>query len=311
MAQALLMTFLWSTSFIITKWIYALGVQPMGMAGLRYAAASLALLPIWWLQRRRQAPSRMAVRPGSAGVSLRPRWWVFLLLGLTGFTCTQGGIATGLYFLPGNTVSLILAVNNTLQVLLWSGILIREWPGRLQAVCLAAAVGGMVLYTFPWQMTAGIGLGLPPLLVAGVGYALWTVTNRRWLLGRETSALDLTLAPMAWGSAGMLALALVFEGPPPLVPAALGWIAALALVNTAFAFTVWTRTQRHLRAYESVVINNTMTIQVPLLTFWLLGEPLRAWQWLAILLVAVATALVHLAPELERRRGQVGIAAGR
>jgi len=43
--QALLVTFLWSTSFIIIKWGLA-EIPPLTFAGLRYSIAFLALLPL-------------------------------------------------------------------------------------------------------------------------------------------------------------------------------------------------------------------------------------------------------------------------
>ena len=46
----------------------------------------------------------------------------------------------------------------------------------------------------------------------------------------------------------------------------------VAVVNTAFAFTVWNHTLRTLTAVESSVMNNTMLIQVAVLAWLILDE---------------------------------------
>jgi drug/metabolite transporter (DMT)-like permease len=70
-------------------------------------------------------------------------------------------------------------------------------------------------------------------------------------------------------------------------------------VNTAFAFTLWTHTQRSLAGYESAIINNTMAVQIALLAFFFLGDPLTPARWAAIVLVFACTLGVNLAPYLQ------------
>ncbi len=91
---------------------------------------------------------------------------------------------------------------------------------------------------------------------------------------------------------------------------ALSWshwliVAWLAVVNTAFAFTLWNHTLRTLSAAESSVINNTMLVQNPLLAVIFLGESLSA-QEVAGLAVAVGGML---AVQLGGRRTTVRKAA--
>ena len=78
-----------------------------------------------------------------------------------------------------------------------------------------------------------------------------------------------------------------------------GW---LAVVNTAFAFTLWNHTLRTLTAIESNVMNNTMLIQIALLAWIFLGESLNGRQLLGIALAVVGIAIVQLAPLILRRR---------
>ena len=83
-----------------------------------------------------------------------------------------------------------------------------------------------------------------------------------------------------------------------------GWliIAWLAVVNTAFAFTLWNHTLRTLTAVESSVVNNTMTIQIAVLAIIFLGERLGPLQFVGLALAAAGAAVVQLAPAWRRYR---------
>jgi drug/metabolite transporter (DMT)-like permease len=292
--QALLVTFIWSTSFVVTKWIYALGVQPLTLSGLRYGLAVLLLAPLWWNRRPRAVTTSQPRLP----------LWLPLLLGLAGYAVNAGGYNIGLFYLDASQVGLLLGMNNTLQVLLWSALLLREWPTRLQGIAIGGALLGVFLFHYPSGLGASGPAGALPVLAAGVGYGLWIVGNRS-LLGK-TGALDLTWRSMAWGSGALILAALAREGLPRIPATAWGLIVLLAAVNTAFAFTLWTHTQRSLASYESAVINNTMTVQIALLAFFFLAEPLTPVRWAAIVLVSACTLIVHL-----RQRSPLGKACGR
>lgn len=295
--QALLVTFFWSTSFIIAKWVFAEGVGPLTLTGLRYGLAVLVLTPVVVARRRRNG------RPAR-----RVPWRLPLGLGLAGYTVTQGGVYLGLHLMDATVVNLLIGLNGGLQVVLWSALLIGERPTPVQGVGIAAALSGVVLYHVP-----GVGGGLSvagvvPVVVAGVGYALWIIGNRRWV--GEHGALELTVRSMAWGAGALLLIALVVEGVPRPTAIAGGWIVVLALVNTAFAFTLWTHTQKMLASFESTIINNTMVIQVAVLAFVFLGEPITPLRWVAVGVVAAGTVLVQLGPGLAARRVRALVADG-
>jgi drug/metabolite transporter (DMT)-like permease len=291
--QAFLVTFIWSTSFVITKWVYALGVEPLTLSGLRYGLAVLLLAPLWWSRRR---------CPGAPARSRRVPGWLPLLLGLAGYAVNTGGYNVGLFYLDATQVGLLLGLNNTLQVVLWSALLLREWPSRLQGIAIAGALVGVFLFQYPSGFAAEDLTGVLPVLAGGVGYALWIVGNRS-LVG-DAGALDLTWRSMAWGSGALVLAALTVEGMPRLPAAAWGLIVLLAAVNTSFAFTLWTHTQRSLAGYESAIVNNTMTVQIALLGFFFLGDRLTPVRWTAIVLVFACTLGVNLAPYLQACTGR-------
>jgi len=68
----------------------------------------------------------------------------------------------------------------------------------------------------------------------------------------------------------------------------------LALVNTAFAFTLWNHTLRTLSAMESSIINNTMLIQITFLAWLFLDETLTWLEVLGLALAAVGILLVQI-----------------
>ncbi|TDC77635.1 DMT family transporter [Actinomadura sp. 7K507] len=282
--QALVVCFVWSTSFIVTKYLYGEGIGPVTLTGLRYALASLVLLPLWWWRRHRTSPDSPQ-RP-------RLRLWTLIGLGLAGYAINPLGYTIGLTVLPAGWVGVVLGVNNTLQVLLFSALLLRERPTPVQLAAIVVATLGTVFFHLPGGAPADAVL-LPTLavLISGVGYALWVVGNRSLLRG--VGPLELTFPSMLVGSLPVLCVGVAVEGLPRLPVSAWAVILGLAAINTSAAFLVWTHTQRALATHESAAINNTMTIQVALLAFLLLGEQLTAWQWALIGVVAAATLTVQ------------------
>jgi len=68
----------------------------------------------------------------------------------------------------------------------------------------------------------------------------------------------------------------------------------LAVVNTAFAFTLWNHTLRTLSAVESSIINNTMLVQIALLAWIFLGERLSVQEVVGLVLAAVGILVVQV-----------------
>ena len=75
-----------------------------------------------------------------------------------------------------------------------------------------------------------------------------------------------------------------------------GWLLILwlAVVNTAFAFTLWNHTLRTLSAVESSIINSLMMPQIALLAFVFLGEALTLRELAGLILVALGVIVVQL-----------------
>ena len=287
LAQALLVTFLWSTSWVLIK----IGVQdlvlpPLTFAGLRYVLAALLLLPL-------AAPALLRLR--SAG-AVQPRVLASVAaLGLILYAVTQGAQFAALVHLPAVAVALALSTTPVLVAII--GLRGGEPPSRTQIGGALAVVVGAALYFGPLQLGPGAVIGL---LIAAAGVA---ANASSALLGRALArdvlpavggVLGLTALSMAVGSVVLLGAGVVIEGIPPLTGQAwliIGW---LAVVNTAFAFTLWNHTLRTLTAVESSVMNNMMLIQIAVLAWIFLGEGLDVRQIAGLAIALAGILLVQL-----------------
>jgi drug/metabolite transporter (DMT)-like permease len=99
---------------------------------------------------------------------------------------------------------------------------------------------------------------------------------------------------MGIGALVLLLFGLIFEGIPSIDLRGWAIILWLALVNTAFAFTLWNHTLRNLTAVESSIINGTMLVWIPVLAVLFLGERVNGKEIVALGVVAVGTLIVQL-----------------
>ena len=293
---AILVTFLWSTSWVLIKLgLDDLALAPLSFAGLRYCLAALILLPLALPALRRTTPWR----DGGGRVL-----GAVVILGLLLYSLTQGAQFAALDYLPAVAVALILSTTPVLVGLL---SLRHERASRIQALGVGMLVVGAALYFGPFEMGDGGALGLAIALVGMVANALAALLGRR--LARDSverlgGVLSLTALSMLVGSLVLLAGGLLLEGLPALGAEAwliIGW---LALVNTAFAFTLWNQSLRTLTAVESSVINNLMLVQIAVLAWVFLGEALTIPEIAGLALALSGILAVQLAPWLRGRRAR-------
>ncbi|MFC7165510.1 EamA family transporter [Halospeciosus flavus] len=105
----------------------------------------------------------------------------------------------------------------------------------------------------------------------------------------------MTAVSTSVGAALLLGTGLLTQGLPTLGVdewAIVGW---LAVVNTAFAFTLWNRSLQHLSAVESSVVNNTMLVQVGAFGWVFLGVSLTPLDVAGMVLVTVGVVGVQVA----------------
>ena len=291
--QALFVTFLWSSSWVLIK--FGLEEIPaLTFAGLRYSLAFLILAP-FVLGSRELRSSLIGL--SSAG------WLRLIALGLLFYTLTQGAQFVGLVYLPAVTVSLFLSFTPALVALM--GIpLLSENPAPKQWGGMLLYLIGALVYLLPVEIplaAAGLAAAVIGLLANASSSILGRSVNR----GEHLHPLVVTVVSMGIGALVLLAVGLTSQGLPSLSWKSWGLIVWLAAVNTALAFTLWNHTLRRLTAVESSLINNTMLIQIALLAWVFLDEPLSPKGVAGIILAAVGVLAVQLAsPKTPTERPQ-------
>jgi drug/metabolite transporter (DMT)-like permease len=288
--QAIFVTILWASSWVLIKFGLRNDIPPITFAGLRYGLAWLCLLPfVLFKMEQRLALMQLP----------RSTWARLGMLGLVFYTFTQGAQFLSLAYLPAAMASLLL--NLTPMVVGITGIfLLNEHPIPSQWFGIGLATLGVGFYFLP--------ISLPQAQVIGVIVAIVGVLANAGssLLGREInrsgtlSPLLVTFVSMGIGSLLLLVIGAVTQGFGSMTWQDWGIVAWLALVNTAFAFTLWNHTLRTLTAVESSVINSLMMPQIAILAYLFLGETLSTKEIWGLILVGIGVLIVQL-----KRQNQV------
>lgn len=282
-SQAAFVTFLWSTSWVLIKLGISADLPPLTFAGLRYTLAFLCLLPL--LLRRRAALARLGSLP-------RRDWLRLVLLGVLLYTVTQGAQFIGLEKLPTMTVSLLLSF--TAIVVAFLGIwLLGEKPTMLQWGGIGLYLAGALIYFYPVIIPQAEILGMAVVIGGVTGGSLAVILGRSLNQHHDLTPLIITVISMGIGGTLLLISGVITEGLPVLTPTTwliIGW---LAVVNTAYAFTLWNQTLKTLSALESSIINNLMMIQIPVMAWVFLGEALTLKVIIGLALAGMGIILVQ------------------
>lgn len=297
--QALFVTFLWSTSWVLIK----LGLEEIpaySFAGMRYTLAFLLLAPALAASPARRAELHR----------LRSSDWLRLaVLGVVFYSLAQGAQFMALSFLPAVTLSLILSFTPVAVALLGASFLgerlsARHWAG------LGCFLLGAALYFLPLRaplQAVGLGVAVVCLLANSSASILGRAVNRRG----DIHPLVVTVISMGVGSLLLLAVGFAVEGVPRLDLSGWAIVLWLAVVNTAVAFTIWNHSLRKLTALESTLINNTMLVQIAVLAWLFLGESIGAREGVGLIIAALGVVLVQLAGSRTPGLARIGSGDGR
>ncbi|MGD2200591.1 MAG: EamA family transporter [Candidatus Bathyarchaeota archaeon] len=281
--EAFSVTFLWSSSYILVKiGLNDIRIPPSTLVSYRYAIASMILVPI--------AVHRKA-HTGFRDVKTLSR---ILFLGFTGYTVAQGLQCLGLFYLPAVTVTFLL--NFTPVMVLLLGILtLNERPSPAQIAGLLIILSGVSLF-FNKPLSKINLWGMIITLISGLGWASYMVYIRRSLIAERVSNIGLTAFSMGVGTVLLLAVTLLNEGLYP-IPIR-GWVIIfwLGIVNTSIAFFLWNDALSKLEAFETAIIQNTMLIQIAILSWVFMDEKLSPQNILAITLVFLGVLIVQIRP---------------
>ncbi|MGA9596583.1 MAG: DMT family transporter [Acidimicrobiia bacterium] len=283
-AAALLVTFLWSSSWVLIRWgLDDEALQPVTFAALRYGLA--ALLLIGWVASKR--PLRQTI----SGLDRRSLVQI-IILGVVFYTITQGAQFVAIDNQPAATTSLVLSWSPLLVAALGSLFIAETATRRQIAGALLVAAGAWAYFAGDLGATA---LGMMAALIAMAANVASSLLGRNVNRRADCPPVVVTAISMAVGAALLVAVGIGTEGMPAVSARAwliIGW---LAVVNTALAFTLWNYSLRRLSALESTAINNTMLIQIALLAWIFLDENLGIAEITGIVLVSIGVLLSQAA----------------
>lgn len=277
--EACLVTFLWSSSYILIK-IGLTQLTPLTLAALRYITASAILVPLALLRGE-------ADLFRETGTLLK-----LVFLGLSGYTIAQGLQVLGLFYLPAVSVTFIL--NFTPVIVLVLGVaFLREYPTFLQLSGMGLVLLGAYLF-FNAPLSTDSLTGIFITLLSGLGWATYLVSSRRLFVKDKMNPLGLTAFSMGFGTSLMTVAAYSVEGLPTVSLSSWAIIIWLGVVNTALAFFLWNHALQRLEVFEISILQNTMLVQIALLSWLFLGEQLTAVKLLSMALVFVGVLIVQL-----------------
>lgn len=278
---AFLVTFLWSTSWVLIK-IGLQDIPPVTFAGIRYLLAGAVLLPGLASAKNQHGLRALKMRD----------WFILSIYGLVGTALTQGFQFLSISLLPAATSSLILTFT-PLVVALISIPLLREKPQARHWIGMGLYGIGLLFY---FQPVGGDHVSLPGILYGVMGL----LTNAMGsILGRSINrqngnAYLVTTISMFIGGSILFAAGATLEGVPPVTPRSWGIILWLAVVNGAFAFTLWNKSLQRLTATESSIIANTMLIQIAVLAWIYLGETISVPGIIGLAFAVMGTLIAQL-----------------
>ena len=279
--QALLVTLLWSSSFVIIK-VGLSEIPPLLFAGLRYFIAFLVLLPIL-LQKKYRAEI--------AGIT-KKQWIKLSLLGIVFICLTQGAQFVGLSLLSSVTVSLWLNFTPIIVAVL-SIFFLNETPSPKQWFGISLFIVGVFVYFVPVSFEGNLFLGLLVMTVGVFANASASIQGREINRDKNLSPIVVTGISMGVGSIILLFFGFFYQSVESISPTNILLLLWMAAINTAFAFTLWNKTLRTLTAIESVLINNTMLIQIALLAWIFLGETISLKEIIGMLIAVVGIFFVQ------------------
>lgn len=279
--EALIVTFLWSTSYILIK-IGLEEINPLAFASYRYVIASVVLTATMFYHYRKFLMK----------LNLR-QILLFMVLGFAGYFIAQGLQFFGLYYLQPVTVTFILNLT-PLFVMIFSSLVLKETPTYIQFVGIAVTLCGVLVFFCNSILIVEEIIGIVITLVSGIGWAVYMIMVRYYLRDNKENVIILTACSMSLGSL-MLFGVTVLTGNVVTVSFE-GWIIILwlSVVNTALAFALWNRALKTLRVYEQSILQNSMLIQITVLTFVFLHEALNLQNILGMIMVFIGVLIVQL-----------------
>lgn len=274
--------FLWATSWVFVK-IGIKDIPPITFAGLRYFIAFICLLAVMLLNGTQKEIKEIH----------RSDWGQLILLGILFYAGTQGAIFVALAYLPAVTVNLLWSFSS-ITVAVFGIFWLAEYPTGIQWGGILLAIIGAIIYFVPVSIPENQMIGVIVALIGVLANAASSIMGRGVNRSGKYRPLVVTVVTMGIGSIILVLAGIAIEGVPLINLQSWGIILWLALVNTAFAFTLWNHTLRTLTAMESSIINGTMMVWIPVFAVLFLGEAITGREIFGLIIVGAGTLIVQL-----------------
>ena len=282
MLQALFVVFLWATSWVLVKF----GLQdipPITFAGIRYFLAFLCLLVVVLTRKSKSEIQSITSRA----------WGQLAVLGIFFYAVTQGAIFVALAYLPAVTVNLLWSFSSVI-IALMGAVWLSERPTWLQWIGIVLAVAGATIYFYPVSIMGSQLIGIVVAIIGIFANAISSIMGRGINRTGQLNPLVITVISMGVGSILLLVTGILIEKTPVITFQNSLMILWLALINTAFAFTLWNHTLRTLTAMESSIINGTILVWITIFAVTILGESVNVREVIGLVIVGIGTLTVQL-----------------
>ena len=282
-AALAIVTLVWSYNWIVMKQALAYS-GPFAFSAWRYLLGTLVLFAVLLARRA-------SLRP--------PPMLPTVMIGLaqtTGFQLlVQSALVEG-----GAGRTALLAYTMPFWVVLLGWLLYRERPSARLWSGLAIAAAGLVLVLEPWHGLGGARSSLLAL-AGGLAWACGVVWTKRLFQRGGISVLSLTAWQMAFGTLGVVVVALLVpERPIEWTPWFVAALAYNALLASGLAWLLWSIVVERLPANIAGLSSLVIPIAGIGFAWWLLGERPSALEAIGIALIAAALALVSMRPARRR-----------
>jgi len=276
--EALMVTVIWSSSFVVVKFgLETLG--PLTIAGLRYLLGGMALAPFLLLKRGNRKPIPKNLWPRLA------------LIGISSYTIGNGALFWGLKYIPATTGSFLMGLI-PLFVMIGGAIFLKEIPTNWQGIGVFISLTGSAIF-FSGGLKAGEPLGISILVLGLVGFMAFSLLGRGIARERLLDTLVLTTVPLIIGGLITICIALIVEGIPQFTTSSLWVIAWLAFVNTSLGYLLYNQALRELTALEMNMVMNLTPLFTAFISWILLAERLDLMQGIGLIVMIAGVVLVQ------------------
>ena len=296
-----LVMILWAGNTIVARAV-RFDVPPLTLAFVRWAGASLILLPFAWRPLRADWPA------------LRQGWKATLVLGLVGVGMFNSLIYTGLRYTTA-TNGLLLQAGIPAAVVLLERIAFGVRSPFIQIVGVICAILGVAVVVFEGDPTRAMSLhfGFGDLLVLG-GVLVWAIYTVGLRLRPAVRPISFIFATFVIGAVVLAPFAasewLAGERirPSPLALGAIAYVCVFPSIVSYFIFNSAADVVGPARAGVSITL---MPVIGAFLSAWLLGEALRAYHFAGMVAILVGIALSIVAMRRQSRSAaDAGLGAG-